>query len=390
MRLLAAAALLVGIVLALAPAGSSAPKAAAPLFSINFEGGLAGWVGKGGNAHHGVIVDDPLRPGNHALTFTLLESSGDIFSPEIPISRTKTYQLRFEYLGRPGQGVPKNLGGTIGISLGTPGPERWLAGTQLGGGIEKAPLVDDGHWKTYTIQFKADDHKWGTGTANIRPASIKSVRLVLEDWAGSHGVAGDVYFDNISLSECSSCETDKPFKVNIQFHAQNLVTAPPSDGGQCPNPRMRAQVMGHIEAQVTPLGHHEGGGTVADHPHRSRCRVPVIDFRVDSLSLRVLKPEKRIEVVMHVHISSEGVHQPGQCRVGTEGTVTARYDDTGRGTNSIRLDRLRIGPWKSPCNAHDHLITNTMSSITAHASSSTWVVVWIGCLDNGYSPRNCK
>jgi hypothetical protein len=212
---------------------------------------------------------------------------------------------------------------------------------------------------------------------------------VLEDWAGSHGVAGDAYFDNVSLSECSSCASSRPFKVHITYHAQNLVTAPPSDGGQCPNPRMRAKVIGHIEAQLTPGGEVQGGGTVADHPHRSRCRVPVIDFRVDSLRLQVLKPSERIQVVMGVHISSEGVHQPGQCRVNTEGTITARYDDTGRGTNSLRLDRLRIGPWKSPCNAHEHLITNTISSITAHAASSTWVIVWIGCLDSGYAPRNC-
>jgi hypothetical protein len=95
---------------------------------------------------------------------------------------------------------------------------------------------------------------------------------------------------------------------------------------------------------------------------------------------------------MYVHISQEGEHQPGQCRVGTKGTIVATYDDTLTVGNSLRNDQLKIGPWTTPCNAHNHLITNNISSITAHASGSTYTVNLIGCIGQpgtGYSPRNC-
>jgi hypothetical protein len=50
---------------------------------------------------------------------------------------------------------------------------------------------------------------------------------------------------------------------------------------------------------------------------------------------------------------------------------------------------VKIGPWAG-CAAHTHTITNTISSVTADASGSTWVRVSIACLEPGYSPRNCQ
>jgi hypothetical protein len=105
--------------------------------------------------------------------------------------------------------------------------------------------------------------------------------------------------------------------------------------------------------------------------------------------LRVIEPGKALKAILKVHVSSEGVHRPGDCTVGTKGTITATYDDTARGKNGLRADRLRIGPWKG-CAAHTHTITNAISSVAADASGSTWVRVTIACLGPGYSPRHCQ
>ena len=61
----------------------------------------------------------------------------------------------------------------------------------LGGGTSAANgaadvLVDDRAWDTYSYTFTA-------------PSSVgSSVHLMFEDFAGSGGVAGDAYFDNIN------------------------------------------------------------------------------------------------------------------------------------------------------------------------------------------------
>jgi hypothetical protein len=193
-------------------------------------------------------------------------------------------------------------------------------------------------------------------------------------------------------AHCGGESSEEPVRVDITFHADSLPTAPPQDGGQCPgSAKKAARILGHIEAQITPQGNHEGGGHDADTPKLSRCRVPVIDFRVDRVALNVIEPEHVLQVRLSVHIDAEGVHRPGQCKVGTTGIVVATYDDTSQAANSLRNDRLQIGPWNSPCDAHNHVITNNISSITADAAGSTWVRVWIRCTKpgTGYSPRNC-
>jgi hypothetical protein len=151
-------------------------------------------------------------------------------------------------------------------------------------------------------------------------------------------------------------------------------------------------VAGHIEAQITELGGDtQGGGSVGETPGLHTCRTPTIQFAVEHIALEVLRPGHILRATMKVHISQEGDHQPGQCRVGTRGTITATYDDTLTVANSLRNDQLKIGPWTTPCNAHNHVITNSISSITAHGSGSTWVVAGISCIapGTGFSPRNC-
>ena len=111
-----------------------------------------------------------------------------------------------------------------------------------------------------------------------------------------------------------------PFEVRAHFHAQNLLTDPPSDGGQCTPGRKRAIVTGQIIGRRTDQGEIQGGGNVSAAPHLSRCRVPAIQVRVDDVELQVISPGKRLRVVLDVRISaglSQGVHQPGNCKVNT-------------------------------------------------------------------------
>ncbi|HYH58438.1 MAG TPA: hypothetical protein VD790_04380 [Thermoleophilaceae bacterium] len=393
---------LIGVVLAVTwTAGSAltasgdatrpAESAASPLFTERFENDLGRWVGKAGGAHSGVIVDDPIRPGNRVLTFNSLASGGDIFSRSIEVSKKKTYRLKFDYLGEPGEGVRGDLGGIIGLAIKTPGHHRWLAGTQKGAG-ESDPLKDDGDWHTYKINFVPGGKTWFTqdGASAVTLKKISKLRLMLEDNAGSQGVAGDAHFDNITLTECDTCGKPKQedVRVHVRFHANNLATEPPKDGGQCPGDSARARITGEIVARIVD-GDHQGSGNVVDTPHRSRCRVPVIGVRVDKVQMTVVKPGKIMRAKLSVHIDSEGVHRPGQCRVGTKGTITAVYDDTQGAKNGLRNHSLQIGPWKSPCGAHTHKINNNISSIPADASSSTWVRVSIACPGPGFAPRNC-
>ena len=86
-------------------------------------------------------------------------------------------------------GTPGDLGGFAGISYplnpASPGFDHfWLAGTVNGYGV--VDLIDDGAWHHYSIALD--------GT------SLGSFHLILEDFDGSGGVAGDALFDNISLA----------------------------------------------------------------------------------------------------------------------------------------------------------------------------------------------
>jgi len=183
----------------------SSPAAAQTLFFDDFEGDLSQWVGKtvDGGAHNGEIVDDPLRPGNHVVTFTALNSNGDIFGLEVSVTPGQTLVLSFEYLGLPDLGgTSGDLGGFIGFAEDTaggvtPGGVGFLAGTILCAFCDvKEELIDDGQWNPYSIEFDPFE-----ATPFKSPGLINNtIRVLLEDFSGSGGVAGDAFFDNVRLT----------------------------------------------------------------------------------------------------------------------------------------------------------------------------------------------
>lgn len=166
---------------------STAHAALVSAYAENFEGTLAGWSHRDARSPDGRIVIDPLNPSNHVLSFSRTMGSGSIFSNTQVASASGRYTFSFDYLGRPGQGGNAgDLGGYLGVSEGFRGTaQTWLAGT----GSHPTPLalVDDGQWHSYSITF---DSPFGS-----------PVRMMLEDWDGSYGVAGDAYFDNLRLND---------------------------------------------------------------------------------------------------------------------------------------------------------------------------------------------
>lgn len=186
------------VALPLCLALSASVATAQTIFSEDFEGTLSQWTGKSGGGHHGVITVDPLRAGNKVLTFNGLGSGGDMFSIlAIPVVPAQTYILKFEYLGTPGAGgVAGNLGGVIGFSENlVPNKHRWLEGTVLCCGIEADNLADSDAWETHSVSF--DPFKNSVG--NPWTIAGNDIHIILEDFIGSGGLAGDVYFDNIRL-----------------------------------------------------------------------------------------------------------------------------------------------------------------------------------------------
>ncbi|MCP4253685.1 MAG: PEP-CTERM sorting domain-containing protein [Candidatus Scalindua sp.] len=182
--------LLVAFITGLFLFGMAGMVNAATLFSENFETGLSQWQGKSGGAHHGNTLADPLGGGSTVLNFTALNATGDIFSSSTSFSSNSgQYTLTFDYLGLDWSslGTPGNLGGTIGYSYGLPGSHVWLAGTTLGSQIQQDILIDDGAWHTYSLSFTA--------------SQSSGIFLMLEDFSGSGGIAGDAYFDNIVLTD---------------------------------------------------------------------------------------------------------------------------------------------------------------------------------------------
>lgn len=172
---------------------SLAPSHGATLFSENAEGGnLDQWTGQYGGPHQGIIVQDPLRPGNHVITFTGLNLGGALFSSQpIHLPDGQKFRVSFEYLGLPfPNSVPDDTGGFFGMSEDLPGNHMWYYGTST---LFSSPtysdmLVDDETWHSYTYEFTPPVY----GLNN-------HLRLMFEDWVGSAGVPGDAYFDNIVL-----------------------------------------------------------------------------------------------------------------------------------------------------------------------------------------------
>ena len=196
-----ASGILILAVSALATLCAPTPARAGLLFFDDFESDLSQWTGKAGGAHHGQIVSDPVE-ADHAMNFTQLNASGDIFSSGAFSSSSQKFRLSFDYLGDPSLGgVAGNLGGFIGRSLGLPAGHTWLAGTSGASGA--APiLADDGTWHHYSIDFMTSS----------------SIHVMIEDFSGSRGVVGDAYFDNVRLESV-------PEPTTLMLFGMGLVAA---------------------------------------------------------------------------------------------------------------------------------------------------------------------
>ncbi len=163
-------------------------------FSEDFEGTLSAWTDRNPLSPESAIVVDPLSAGNHVLAFNRLGSAGSIFSTD-SITTSGDFTVSFDYLGRPGLGgVAGDLGGFFGISQDFPGTHHWVAGT--GSFPVNIDLTDDGTWHSYALTFAS-------------PVG-QLVHLMFEDYVGSGGVAGDVYFDNIRFNDASVAPAPLP------------------------------------------------------------------------------------------------------------------------------------------------------------------------------------
>lgn len=163
---------------------AQAPAFAAVGIAEDFQTGLGGWTDRNPLNPESAVVADPLNAGNNVLSFTRLGFGGSILSNNT-VSSSGLFTISFDYLGQPGKGgVAGDLGGYLGVSSGGfSGGEMWLAGT---GGGTPIDLIDDGAWHHYTLTFQS--------------TIGQSLRLKLEDFDGSGGVAGDVYFDNVRIT----------------------------------------------------------------------------------------------------------------------------------------------------------------------------------------------
>lgn len=165
-----------------------APASPVTLFSDSFESGsLSRWTGITSDAHHGVIVQDPLNAGNRVLSFTALTTGGDIWSKPIVIfgqPNPQGWRLSFDFLGLAQGGVqPPEFGGMVGVMY-PPGTGAWVAGTYPpavnGVGSPQVQLIPDGAWHHYDMDI----------TPVILPDTANTFRLTLEDWSDRGGVRG--------------------------------------------------------------------------------------------------------------------------------------------------------------------------------------------------------
>jgi len=179
------------------------------LWMEDFENGLGKWVGKS-NApatSFGKIENDPVNAGHgKVVTFPSKVIEGAIYSTMSFNHKElkKPLRLEFDYLGMPNRGgVTGDLGGYIGYARNSnPGPgaenHRWVGGTNPNYNIYKGDnyihIEDDGQWHHYVVDLSAAD--------------FPNFQLMLEDYEYAGGVAGDVYFDNIVLTDADG--QDKP------------------------------------------------------------------------------------------------------------------------------------------------------------------------------------
>jgi hypothetical protein len=169
------------------------------LLSEDFQSGFIDdkkWTGFPGLISSAVVVPDPLdNTGlNQVLTFTKLAGGGDLLSRNPVVTAPGTFLIKFDYLGLPQNGSGSNgLGGFVGVfQPGNELQELWIAMVAGEGGyqpLEGGALIEDGQWHSYEVIIDTQGVIWNG------PFGIK-----FEDWNGAGGVAGDAYFDNITVT----------------------------------------------------------------------------------------------------------------------------------------------------------------------------------------------
>jgi len=156
----------------------------------NFEGDLSEWESLG----YGVVVADPINPGNHVLSFTNTAAAGNMFTPAYECLPGATYVFSFRYLGNAGG---EDTGGYIWLydPADPYSPENPVWGTQPENSMFE--LIDDGQWHGYQLMFQCSDY--------FDPFSGQ-IKLTVEDWNGNGAsgwgppdLAGDAFFDDIAL-----------------------------------------------------------------------------------------------------------------------------------------------------------------------------------------------
>lgn len=170
--------------------GSTASMAAnVNAFADNFESGLGQWTDRNPGNPESQIVNDPLNASNKVLSFLQKGSGGSLYTNDFMVTSNGQFTVAFDYLGLTDRGGnPNDLGGFFGISQGLPDNHYWVAGTQNGYG--PIWLQSANQWVHYSVTFTSP---FGNGP----------VHLMFEDFAGSGGVAGDVFFDNIQFNDSS-------------------------------------------------------------------------------------------------------------------------------------------------------------------------------------------
>ncbi|GGA13364.1 calcium-binding protein [Okeania sp. KiyG1] len=161
------------------------------IFFEDFESNLSRWTGRFGGSFTGFITNDPLQ-NDQVVSFSGFGSGGDIFTQEsfrvlFNNSNIGIYRLSFDYLGLglPGS-IVGNFGGYVGYGSELTNADAWVAGTIRDTNTlaeDFTDLQDTGRWESVEIIFTTDEE----------------VHLIFEDWSGSGGVTGDVFFDNIRL-----------------------------------------------------------------------------------------------------------------------------------------------------------------------------------------------
>jgi hypothetical protein len=146
-------------------------------------------------------------------------------------------KLNFDFLALPVGGMPPTeYGGFAGIDTNTIGQAPfWLAGTFV---PEVNPigvvLATDGQWHHYSVDF----------TPLAAANNLTSFFVLLEDWSGLGSIAGDTYFDNVTVTA----------KLDPKVIAQLVPCSGPATGGKWKNHGAYVSSMSNTTAALQAAG----------------------------------------------------------------------------------------------------------------------------------------